>query len=134
MPLLCCGVKHDFDPLDRHYVTSRISFVTNIVLEILKCVLRGQKYALTSDHWTSTGGTTFLAVTCHFIIGDRELVSLTPSCTEHSGRIIAADCKIEIKAVLEFYQLETKDAVALVTDTENTMTLLGKITQGARFV
>lgn len=93
-------------------------------------MLRGVKYALTSDHWTSAGGTTFLAVTCHFINENWELVSVTLSCTEHSGRTTAADCKREIKAALEVYQLDIKDAVALVTDTENTMTLLGKMIEG----
>jgi hypothetical protein len=57
-PDFCHGLKRDFHSLDRHYVTTKIVFVTNVVIEILK----GQKYALTSDHWKSAGGTTFLAI------------------------------------------------------------------------
>ena len=84
-------------------------------------MIGSNKYAITADHWTSLADTTFLAVTCHFINDDWESVSLTLSCSEHSGRTTAAECKREI---------ENAYAVALVTDTKNTMTALGKLIDG----
>ena len=84
-------------------------------------MIGSNKYAITADHWTSLADTTFLAVTCHFINDDWESVSLILSCSEHSGRTTAAECKREI---------ENACAVALVTDTKNTMTALGKLIDG----
>jgi hypothetical protein len=88
-------------------------------------MVKGQKFALTSDHWTSTGGITYLGITLSFINKDWKLVNLTLSCTVHSGRTTAAACKKEIMAVLQLYDLNISDA-----DTENTMTLLAKIIDG----
>ena len=93
-------------------------------------MVKGQKYSLTSDHWTSTGGITSLTVTLSFIKKEWKLIKLTLSCTAHPGRMTAIACKREIMAALQLYELKISDAVALVTDTENTMTLLGKIIDG----
>lgn len=124
------GLKQSFRPLDRHHVASKLATVYSIVVQITKQMLDGQHFALTSDHWTSNASTTFLAITCHFINEDWELVSLTLSCSEHAGRTTAKDCEREIKAALSKYELDLNNAVALVTDTENTMTLLGKLIEG----
>lgn len=126
----CSTLRKGFKNLDRHFVTSKIKQLHLVIIEILKSMLKGQKFSLTSDHWTSAAGTTYLAVTIHYINKDWKLVNFTLSCTEHSGRTTAAACKKEIMAALELYDLRISDAVALVTDTENTMTLLGKIIDG----
>jgi hypothetical protein len=124
------GLKPSFKPLDRHHVTAKLASVHSLVVEIIKLMMDCQWFALTCDHWTSIKRTTFLAVTLHFINNDWQLVSLTLSCTEHGGRTTAKDCEREIKAALSKYDLNLDHAVALVTDTENTMTLLGKIIKG----
>lgn len=113
--------------MDRHNVTTKLATVYSLVVQITKLMLDGQHFALTSDHWTSNASTTFLAITCHFINEDWELVSLTLTCSEHPGKTTAKDCEREIKKALAKYELTLGNAVALVTDTENTMTLLGKI-------
>ena len=124
------GFKKTYESLDRHYVTSKLRHVENLVIEILKVMIGDNKFAITSDHWTSVARSTFLAVTCHFINSDWENVSLTLSCSEHSGRTTAPQCKEEIEKALKKYGLKLSNAVALVTDTENTMTALGKIIDG----
>lgn len=123
-------MKKNCKPLDRHLVTSKLRNVENLVIEILKIMIGSNKYAITADHWTSLADTTFLAVTCHFINDDWESVSLILSCSEHSGRTTAAECKREIENALKKYDLNLSNAVALVTDTENTMTALGKLIDG----
>ena len=100
------------------------------MIEILKIMIGDNKYAITADHWTSLAETTFLAVTCHFINDDWENISLTLSCSEHSGRTTADECKKEIEKALTKYNFNLSNAVALVTDTENTMTALGKMIDG----
>ena len=55
---------------------------------------------------------------------------MTLTCKEHPGKTTAVECKKEINKALTLYDLEMNDAVALVTDTESTMTLLGKIIGG----
>lgn len=111
-------------------MTSKLRHVENLVIEILKVMIGDNKFAITSDHWTSVAGSTFLAVTCHFIDSDWEIVSLTLSCSEHKGRTTAPQCKAEIEHALKKYDLKLSNAVALVTDTENTMTALGKLIDG----
>ena len=96
-----------------------------VIIEVIKSTVKGQKYSL-----TSTGGITYLAVTLSFINKEWKLINLTLSCTAHSGRTTAIACKREIMAALQLYGLKISDAVALVTDTENSMTLLGKIIDG----
>lgn len=124
------GFKKNYNKLDRHFVTSKLRHVENLVIEILKVMIGNNKYALTSDHWTSVQGTTFMAVTIHFINSDWELISLTLTCSEHKGRTTAQQCKAAIEHALKRYDLELSNAVALVTDTENTMTALGKLIDG----
>ena len=127
---LCDGLKKNCKPLDRHHVTSKLIDVENLVIEILKVMIGDNKYAITADHWTSLAETTFLAVTCHYINEDWENVSLTLSCSEHAGRTTAKECKKAIETALTKCSLNLSNAVALVTDTENTMTALGKIIDG----
>ena len=122
--------KKNCKPLDRHHVTSKLINVENLVIEILKVMIGDNKYAIKADHWASLAETTFLASTCHFINEDWENVSLTLSCTEHAGRTTAKECKKTIETALTKYSLNLSDAVALVTDTKNTMTALGKMIDG----
>ena len=93
-------------------------------------MLSGEKFSLTSDHWSSNAKTHFIAVTCHFMNKDWELILMTLSCKEHAGKTTAVECKKEIIKALDRYDLDMNDAIALVTDTESTMTLLGKIIGG----
>ena len=109
---------------------SKLATLYSLVVQITKLMLDGQYFALTSDHWTSNAATTFLTITCHVINDDWELVSLTLSCSEHPGKTTAKDCAREINKALARYKLKLSNAVALVTDTENTMTLLGKLIDG----
>jgi hypothetical protein len=106
-------------------VTDKVKHLHLVIIEIIKSMVKGQKFALTSDHWTSTGGITYLGITLSFINKDWKLVNLTLSCTVHSGRTTAAACKKEIMAALQLYDLNISDA-----DTENTMALLAKIIDG----
>jgi zinc finger BED domain-containing protein 1 (E3 SUMO-protein ligase ZBED1) len=111
-------------------LTSKLRHVENLVIEILTVMIGINKYALTCDHWTSIAGSTFLAVTCHFINENWEIISLTLTCSEHRGRTTAAQSKKAIEEVLKKYDLKLENAVALVTDTENTMSALGKLIDG----
>jgi hypothetical protein len=106
-------------------VTDKVKHLHLVIIEIIKSMVKGQKFALTSDHWTSTGGINYLGITLRFINKDWKLVNLTLSCSVHSGRTTAAACKKEIMAALQLYDLNISDA-----DTENTMALLAKIIDG----
>ena len=74
-------------------------------------MLDDQNFALTSDHWMSNASTTFLAITCHFINDDLELVSFTLTYFEHPGKITAKDCEREIRKALAKYDLTLGNAV-----------------------
>jgi zinc finger BED domain-containing protein 1 (E3 SUMO-protein ligase ZBED1) len=113
--------------MDKHDL---IRHVENLVVEVLKVMIGINIYALTCDHWTSIAGSTFLAVTCHFINENWEIISLMLTCSEHRRRTTAAHCKKAIEEVLKNYDFKLQNAVALVTDTENTMSALGKLIDG----
>lgn len=76
------GVKNCKD-LDRHTVTSKLHVVVSHVFEVVKVMMKNQHFAMTSDHWTSMAGNSYLAVTAHFINEQWELESLTLACREH---------------------------------------------------
>lgn len=124
---MCKGLKPDYKKLERHAVTKKVPEIEALVVLILINMLGRLFLALTSDHWTSNTGTTFLAVTAHVINDEWELVSLTLACSEHKGRTTALDCEKEIRQVMEKYKIAKKRVSALVTDTENTMTAMGKL-------
>lgn len=125
----CDGLKKGCKPMDRHTLTSKLPVIQSLVVEILKIMLVGFFIALTCDHWTSPANTAYLSVTAHFINEDWKYVSLILCCTEHKGKTTSVDCDRELKKVIEKYDIKIEKVVALVTDTENTMTSLGKVSK-----
>lgn len=124
------GQKKNYKSLDRHSVVGKVASVTAIVLSLMVLMCFGQFLAITSDHWSSPADSSFLAITGHFINNDWEMVSLTLACVEHVGRSTSERCEEELGKALQKYGLTIANVVALVTDTEATMTRLGNITEG----
>jgi hypothetical protein len=120
------GLKKGYHKLDRHTVTNKLRSVSAVVKEILILMMDGQHVALTTDHWSSVANTTFMAVTAHFIDENWELVSLTLGCSEHVGETSAVECEKELEYAVTRYKLNLSKTAALVTDSEATMTLMGR--------
>ena len=120
------GLSKDYKPLDRHYVTEKLRSIYLVVKQILIRMLKDQDVAITTDHWSSVTNSTFTAVTAHYINDDWDMVSLTLQCRESEGESTADDCEEDLKRSLREYNLNLESTVALVTDSEATMSLLGR--------
>jgi hypothetical protein len=116
-------VKH----LDRHTVANKIGDIALWAKSVLKLLVVGVYYALTSDHWTSIAGISYLGVTIHFIDEEFKLVSFTLSCAVHSGDSMAPDILRELQEVWESYGLDPKYCVGCVTDTAPVMGSFGRL-------
>ena len=120
------GLSKNYKPLDRHYVTEKLRSIYLVVKQILIRMLKDQDVAITTDHWSSVTNSTFTAVTAHHINDNWDMVSLTLQCRESEGESTADDCEEDLERALESYDLNLESTVALVTDSEATMSLLGR--------
>lgn len=119
---LCPKVKH----IDRHTLVSKMSEQAARVKATLAVELKGNHFSLTCDHWTSIAGTSYLGVTVHYIDEEWRLISLTLSCTEHTGSSKAPDVLRVLREAWESYDLKTSFIVGVVTDTAPVMGLFGR--------
>ena len=114
---MCFCLNNKVKPIDRHIAVAKISEIASQVKATLEVEIEDQHFALTCDHWTSIAGTSYLAVTIHYIDDDWNLVSFTLSCNEDTGSSKADDILRVLRETWVAYNLDPKNLVGVVTDT-----------------
>jgi len=91
-------------------------------------LLRNRFISVTTDGWSCRSQHMhYVALTAHFIDDNWKLKSAFLACRSHSGSSTAYDQRDLILTILTGYEIEKHSVVALVTDTESTMSSLGRI-------
>ena len=93
--------------------------------KILINTLKGKWHSLTTDHWTSRGNHSYLAVTIHWIDDDWVLKSATLCCSHHVGEQKAEDVVRCLNEVRDLYELLPEYLMATVTDSGGSMNKAG---------
>ncbi len=94
---------------------------------MMKDLLKGVYYAMTTDHWTSIANDNFIAATAHFIDDDWNLKSATLCCSHHQGTQTAGDIVECLRVARQRYDLPEELLVATVTDTAANMNATGEL-------
>ena len=94
----------------------------------LNAILKGRRFALTTDAWTSITKTGYVTCTIHFIDQDTwKLHSMVLGLYEKTGRSRAQDCVAYTEKQMDDYGLPYSHMTAVVTDTEATMVAAGRL-------
>ena len=108
-------------------VIQEVRTTAAMVRAILMEMMKGETFAITSDHWTSNDMVAYLAITGHFIDSEFNLHSVTLGCNKHSGEQTGIETKRAIIESLTSLGLSVESMVCVVTDTAPNMTLAGRL-------
>lgn len=108
----------------RHTFRKRLSEVAGDKRNFIKKFFSTENVAITLDKWTSKSCQSYLGVTAHFITNDWKIQSITLQCKREECNT-AEEFENTFKGIMEEYSLQRR-VVAVVSDTEPTMSLFGK--------
>lgn len=118
-----CG-KYTF-PVHRTQISNLVLRHGSLLKKILSEKLRGIRFSVTTDGWTSKAqGCSYLALTAHSITKDFELRKFALACRPHNGTSLHTDLAVEITNVLDSYDVLPSSVNTFVSDTNSTMTKL----------
>ena len=122
----CAALNNKAEIFGRGRITDELEKLSERVRVILKTKLKGEDVAITTDHWTSIGNESYLAITAHWISSDWNLHCTTLCCTHHP---LVSETALEIARVVregwEAFDIDADSIVAIVSDTAANMNAAG---------
>jgi hypothetical protein len=123
---MCQSLNKKAHILSRDRIKALLAERFHLTVELMKKILKGQHFSFTTDGWTSLANIGYVTCTAHFI--DRttwKLHSFIMGLYEKDGGSRHEDIMDYCETQLSFFNLPYSHAVAVVTDTENTMVAAG---------
>ncbi|CAM9486654.1 unnamed protein product, partial [Laminaria digitata] len=114
---------HEVDMPSRYGVKKHLGVMTKGAVETIRSALQGKRPALTADIWTSTNGTSYLNLSCRYIVerdGTCRLVSCTLGCEEPPESYTPVAIADKLKLMIKAFGIE-ETAISLTTDTTASM-------------
>ena len=124
---MCASYSSKGGDLCSSTVIQEVASTSAMVRAVVSDMLKGEFFAVTADHWTSTATEAYLATTAHYIDSGFNLKSVTLACTPHSGEQTGAETKKAIITAITSFGLTYQSMVCVVTDTAPNMTLAGRL-------
>ena len=125
---MCQSLNKKAPIISRDKIKALLAERFQLTVELTKNILKGQHFSFTTDGWTSLANIGYVTCTAHFI--DRttwKLHSFVMGLYEKDGGSRHEDVMDYCETQLSFFNLPYSHAVAVVTDTENTMVAAGRL-------
>ena len=125
---MCQSLNKKAPIISRDKIKALLAERFQLTVEMTKNILKGQHFSFTTDGWTSLANIGYVTCTAHFI--DRttwKLHSFVMGLYEKDGGSRHEDIVDYCETQLSFFNLPYSHAVAVVTDTENTMVAAGRL-------
>lgn len=106
---------------DRHNISKTLlpAFYEECLTHMKNLIVTGKTFCITTDGWTSTNNTSFVAITAHFLNDEFKLISILLECSATEKRHTAENLATDLQKVVSKWGIQDKINFAVSDNAAN---------------